>query len=264
MGITTVRFAKIENKLDVDIFSKLLKGIKTYGMRSKRPTRRGFIKIEDHKEGILFKFYKDIKDTTNILDDKNINITGNEILDGELKTVIIFNTGYIAYENPRIGRSSSEEIFYYLSKVWELYVDSKEKLKIIKIDKINYKSLKEFYKEAKRISSISLTDIGKTTPNPHWPKEWMKEIVEDLGKNTDNLNLSVGKSKNNLKSPKLIDEGLIVISKPTRIKGISKDNEIFDIRLTGILTFSYPEDNEEVKINKFIRLCKIVIKNFIK
>ncbi len=260
-----IRFAKIENELDDKNLAKFLEGIKKYSLRGKRPMRKGFMNPQKMKEGILFRFYKDVKNTAKILDNTNTEMTEEGYLCGEFKIIFVFKEGYMAYQRPTKGKSSSIEIFYLLKKIWSNYVDKKE-LKIKRIDEFPYKSLKNFYKEAKEISFLKLIDIGKTKPNPHWPEAWMKEVVENLGKDVDTLGLSTGKKKKgdkrNLKRPKMIKEGLIPISKPIQIKGKLQDNEFFSIDINGSLRSSMPEKDENAKINKFIRVCKKVVEGF--
>jgi len=268
MGFSTIKFAKIENKLDKKLITQIFQGVKKYGMRGRRPYRRGFWKPEIHKGGLVFRFYKDIKNTSHILDETNKTLVEGGYLDGELKLIVIFKNGYLAYENPRIGRSSSEEIFDLIKKVWELNISKEEILEITEINKFPYKSLKNFYKEANEISLLRLSDIGQTKPNPHWPEELMKEIVQEVGRNSATVEFRTGKKEGkkktkNLKKTKAITEGFLPISKPLRIRGRIEENETFDIRLSGILSISLPNE-EGAKTQKFINFCKKVIDGFIK
>jgi len=182
--------------------------------------------------------------------------------------IMIFKNGYLAYENPRIGRSSSEEIFSLIKKVWNLNMDKENSLKITKINKFPYKSLKNFYKEANEISLLRISDVGQTKPNPHWPEKLMKEIVQEVGKESATVEFRTGKRKKgagikNLKKTEVVTGGFLPISKPLRIRGRIEENETFDIRLSGILSISLPEE-EESKMQKFINFCKKVIDGFIK
>ena len=61
MVFTTIKFAKIKNKINEDILKKFLKGLKTYNIRSKKPTRRGFLNPKKFKGCVVLGFIKILK-----------------------------------------------------------------------------------------------------------------------------------------------------------------------------------------------------------
>lgn len=262
MAWANIRFAKIKGELTPELIEKIFEGIKEYGLRNRKPTRKGFIQLEKKKEGIFFKFYKDIQKTTQILNDSNSQLLDEKYPSCELKSIFIFNEGFISYEKPIRGKSTSSEILNLIKE------SINNQIEIEQINQFPYKSLKIFFESAKEINYIKLTDIGKTKPNPHWPKEWMKEMVEDLGKDAEIVDVSTGRKKKdenkNLKRPEVIREGLMPISKPTYIRGKLEDNNTFSITIYGYLGTSLPEKDENLRISKFIKVCKKVIDGFLK
>jgi|SRR3989344_410721 len=262
MSYSRFRFAKIKNhKVDDNFLERLGEGMLKFGVQNIEPRRFGFRVVKKEKDHLWARFVKE-----RIRKDPVLTRTNDESKESHrvahFKYVFIFPNGLIAYETLRITKS---DIFEAIVASWQKVKKSNESdIEIITKDEFEPKLLKEFYNESKMVNYISVKEIGKKPPNPHPPKKFYKEITTDIGADAERLDIKAkSRRKGNLKDINLLEEGIIPLSQIEKINAIDEENFAFEIDRKGVVSSFTPDNNEDKKREKILKLIKRAI-NYLK
>ena len=117
--------------------------------------------------------------------------------------------------------------------------------------------MRNFYKSAIRVSSLTVKEVGKVAPNPHMPPREIEKATQDMGKATSSVTMNSSRTQN-LKSSQVIDEGLARRSDLSEVKGKDEDGASFAINSNGRIIASVPNKDEK-KASKFYKIIEKIV-----
>ena len=203
-----------------------------------------FIYIQAYKEYSIIGGYYD-GDPQSLSPIKNMN--------GEYHSILITKEGEVLNEISR---------FFHNEDIRNLLIDLFKSLglhnvSLTEIKKFDIKTMRAFYKTARKVVSLKIQEIGKIPPNPQMPPEDIETAIQDMAEGSNEILFNSGRNKS-LKQSQIVEKGLARRSDLKEIRGVDEEGDVFTINSNGRITSHLPKDSIK-RANKLYKMVQKIL-----
>ena len=178
--MANLRFKKLINfdfkKHSEELFEKVeMQKIKKRGEISTEGAFIGIIDLFKNEKFIYFKAYKEFQREANYFDGDPKNLKRVTNIDGRCNAILLTSDGYVLHEISSFFHDQDiKELILGLFKSVGLH-----KTHLRDIREFDLKTMRAFYKSAKRVINLTIKKIGEIDPNPRMPPEEIETRSEE-------------------------------------------------------------------------------------
>lgn len=242
--------------------SELFKKIEEVKLKNRSEVQEGaflgFVDVFKNENFIYIQAYKEYSTIGGYFDGDPKSLTPVKNTNGEYHSILITNSGELLHESSRFFHN--EDIKKLLNDLFKSLGLHNVSLKEIK--QFDIKTMRIFYKTAKKIVSLKIKEIGKIAPNPTMPPEDLENAVQDMAEGSNEIMFNSGREKN-LKESQIVNEGLARRSDIKEVRGVDEDGDIFTINSNGRIISHLPEDSLK-RANKLYKMIQKILGIFIR
>jgi len=213
----------------------------------------GFVDVFRTDKFVYLQAYKEYKREGGLYNGNPNKLTPTLNTNGELHSIIITSNGFILHEHSSLFHN--EDIKELLMRTFKSL--GLHNVSIKDVTSFDIKTMRTFYKSAKRVISLRIREIGKVAPNPQMPPEHIEEATQDMANGTNEISMTSGTEKN-LKDSHLINEGLAKRSDITEVRGVDEDGDTFTIGANGRIFVHLPDDSRK-RANKLYKMIEKIL-----
>ena len=212
-----------------ELFEKIRK-IKIIGKIDSLSSEKTFVGIVDafvRKDKLLYiRAYKQYLRKGGLYVGNPQKLAKTEHPNGEFHAILITSEGDVLHEiSQYFHETDIKQILLDLFKSCGFH-----QISIQDIEKFDLKTMRAFYKSAKRIMGLSIKEIGEKEPNPQMPPEDIEKMTQDIAEGSNFIDFKSGVDKD-LKQSQLINKGLAKRSDIKHVRGKDEDGDIFEVIL---------------------------------
>ncbi|MBU0466502.1 MAG: hypothetical protein KKD94_04645 [Nanoarchaeota archaeon] len=213
----------------------------------------GFVDVFKNKDFIYLQAYKEYSTKGGYFDGDPKSLTPIKNTNGEYHSILITNSGEVLNEISR---------FFHNEDIRKLLIDLFKSLglhnvSMTEVKKFDIKTMRTFYKAAKKVISLRIQEIGEVPPNPRMPPEDLEKAVQDMAEGSNEIMFNSGREKN-LKQSQIVNEGLVRRSDIKEVRGVDEDGDTFTIYSNGRINSHLPEDSLK-KANKLYKMIQKIL-----
>ncbi|MCK9568132.1 hypothetical protein M0R72_04230 [Candidatus Pacearchaeota archaeon] len=258
MANVILLFKKLKNfdytKHSLELLNKIEEvKIKDRSKISSKGAVIGFVDVFKNDNFIYIQAYKEYSTTGGYFDGDPKSLRPITNVNGEYHSILITKDGEVLNEVSRFFHDEDiKNLLNGLFKSLGLYNAS-----MIDIKQFNIKTMRTFYKTAKRIVSLKIKEIGQILPNPQMPPEDIERTVQDMAEGSNEIILNSGVDKD-LKQSQIIDKGLARRSDLKEVRGVDEEGDTFTINSNGKIIYYLPDDSSK-RANKLYKMIQKIL-----
>ncbi|MBI2631958.1 hypothetical protein HYW75_03070 [Candidatus Pacearchaeota archaeon] len=213
----------------------------------------GFVDVFKNENFIYIQAYKEYSTVGGYFDGNPKSLTPIKNTNGEYHSILITRSGEVLNEISR---------FFHNEDIRKLLMDlfksmGLHNVSLTEVKKFDIKTMRTFYKTAKKIVSLRIQEIGEIPPNPRMPPEDLEKAVQDMAGGSNEIMFNSGRDKN-LKESQIVDEGLARRSNIKEVRGVDEDGDTFTIQSNGRIISHLPEDSLK-RANKLHKMVQKIL-----
>jgi hypothetical protein len=212
--------------------------------------RQGAREVFRESDYLFFEYVREVREEVSQFNAADEVVVGDQYLARVMRFLLIGDGTYV-FESRR-GVTNEDAIRYLLQPHGTSYQTEI-------FDSLSRKRMKRFYESREQVRRLKVNNVGERKPNPHWPDEHIRDLVENTGESTDNSEFSVGRKDRNLKDAELIDDGFVELSDLSVVRARDSEGNIQELRDTGRFSFTYPSDLDPEEQSRLIRTVAIEV-----
>lgn len=236
MSKVRFRFGSVQTTSQLPPLEAIRDAVEDAGIFGYEGNRRGAEAAYIGEDSLYINFVKEVGENVRRLDNNDDVVQRKEFFAREMRFFLL-EDGTYGYETTR--GVTEKDALSYLLEPFDLGFE------IERVEELNLDQMRKFYKSRPKIRNVKVDNIGKREPNPTWPNEKIRELVEEAGEETDNSEFSVGHKNNNLKNVSIVDEGFARISDLTYVRARDENGNIQDLTDSGRFGFTVSSDISE-------------------
>lgn len=231
----TFRFGEFKGDETLPPLRALRETTERKGIYGRSGDQKGAYRTYSGQDYLYIDFAKEVPE--NIMTIKDGDFIEQEISRARRMQFLLFRDGTYAYESRR-GIYDSD-VFEYLLNDFDISYE------LQRYEQLGLDAMRSFYKDSNIVKKLKAEEIGKHEPNPHVTDEEVRELTEDFGQHSRSFVASVGRTKENLKLAKIIEDGLAKYSHLSMVKSENYDGALRKLRDSGRFDFGVDSDKSE-------------------
>jgi hypothetical protein len=214
---------------------------------------KGFVDVFKKENFIYIQAYKQYSTIGGYFDGNPKELTPIKNINGEYHSILITNSGEVLTEISHFFHNEDiRDLLINLFKSIGLH-----NVSIVDTNQFDIKTMRSFYKTAKKVILLKIQQIGEIPPNPRMPPEDLEKAIQDMAEGSNEIQFNSGRDKN-IKESQIVNEGLARRSNIKEIRGLDEEGDTFTINSNGRIDSHLPEDSQK-RANKLYKMVQKIL-----